>query len=457
MHVSNEFYPNNINYIELMKEEINNIALAQKNRINDKDFTRKRKLPFNRIIGMIMNKIEHAIPMRIDYSFDKLCPEDLEEWPTPSAFVQARKKVDAAVFIDLMNFSNEEFYKNEENRYEIKKWRDHILLSVDGSRIDIPESPDNELLFSRMRARFNQNGTLQGSINCLYDSLNKLALNINLGKVQAEKIPLFKDHIPFLESGPLAKYLSDPILIFDRLYIDYSVFAMLDAHNFKFCIRSKTSCTFKVITDFVKSDKTDEILTFKVTPSQNKFVSKHNLATVIKLRAVKVILPTGELEILITNLLDMEKYPSDCFQELYFMRWWVEVGFHFLKIFMELQKFTSKKLQFILQDFYAKFFVLNFCEMLKKEEDQKLKVKFKDSGRKWEYQISIANLITTVNANMMELMIMQNFDTKILYKRISKWIHTQLSPIRPNRSFKRKKLSDSKRLVHQIVKKRHHS
>ena len=153
-----------------------------------------------------------------------------------------------------------------------------------------------------MRYRFLPNGVLQGMISCLYDVENSLPINVTLGKVESEKEPVFQDHLPFLESQDVKKWFNDPILLFDRLYIDYSIFTELSQRKFKFCIRSKTSCTFNLIKDFVKSDKTDAILNFKLPYSQKKYVESKGLPEEVKLRAIKVELDSGEIEILITNL-----------------------------------------------------------------------------------------------------------------------------------------------------------
>ena len=47
----------------------------------------------------------------------------------------------------------------------------------------------------------------------------------------------------------------------------------------------------------------------------------------IKIRLIKVILDTGEIEILMSNLMDKKKYPKAIFKELYFMRWGIETSY----------------------------------------------------------------------------------------------------------------------------------
>ncbi|MCF2139134.1 MAG: hypothetical protein K9W44_03680 [Candidatus Lokiarchaeota archaeon] len=71
--------------------------------------------------------------------------------------------------------------------------------------------------------------------------------------------------------------------------------------------------------------------------------------------------------------------------------------------------------------------------------------------------MSISNLITAVQNHIIELMLLPNLDLETLYLRLSRWIQSELSPIRPDRSFNRLRRSDSKSLLYRILSKRTHS
>ena len=49
------------------------------------------------------------------------------------------------------------------------------------------------------------------------------------------------------------------------------------------------------------------------------------------LRLVRVDLPSGEREILVSSLTDLEAYPTSLFADLYFQRWGVEEDYKVLK------------------------------------------------------------------------------------------------------------------------------
>ena len=447
----------NNKYIAEIKEFINCPELKEKNRKSRKDFSRNRIFTFIRLIGVLLCVPRRSNTKRVNMSFNKIFEDPDKDLPSASALLQARKKLKPEVFLDLLNYSNKLFYENKDNYYNIKKWKGHPLVAVDGSRINIPDTKNNNKLFTRQRSKYDKRGVLQGTLLCSYDPLNNLPLYLTLEKIGGEIGPFIEKHLPFFKEGVMSEYFENGIWIFDRLYVGYNLLSALVGNNMRFCIRCKTSGGFKVKEKFVRSKKTDSIVTFKCPPNQKKFVTSNNYSEVLKLRLVKVILSSGETEVLVTNLMDKEKYPRECFKELYFHRWPVEEGFGILKTYMGIEYFTSYKLQLVLQDIYAHFFLYGYCEMLKMKEDEYIYSKCKKRGRKHEYQVSITNIITEVYDNIIELTVLPNIDIETLYKKIARAIRNDPPPIRPNRHNERIKKTDSGRLVFKTVWKKQYS
>lgn len=447
----------NIDYIAYIQNEIANPSLLEHNRLNPSDFTRRRKLHFPRMIGLLMNKANHAITSRINQSYEKIDRDALDIIPTASAFVKARQKINPNVFIDLLNKSNAFFYENAGNHYEIQKWKGHTLLAVDGTKFIIPESTETEKIFTRVVYRNKREGVLHGQAVCLYDCLNKIALKTTFGAIQSEFIPTINELIPFVKNATSSGNYTDPIMIFDRLYISFELFSHLVANNIKFVIRAKTSATFKAICDFYKSERVDSILKFKCPNYKKKNIKFLGFTQELDLRAIKVPLDSGETEILITNLFDVNVYPSKCFKELYFYRWGVEVGYGIMKTLVDLEKFSSNRPIVIFQDFYMKLFLYNYCEMLKKGEDIITERMCKKRKRKHKYQVSIANLLTVIRTHLIELVLNCQDNLHKLYHRLSKYIQSELNAIRENRHIPRGKQTDSTMLVHRLTRKREHT
>jgi hypothetical protein len=91
-----------------------------------------------------------------------------------------------------------------------------------------------------------------------------------------------------------------------------------------------------------------------------------------------VVLPTGEIEVLVTSLLDEEKYLTAEFKELYWLRWGVETFYGTLKGRLNLDNFTGKSVEAVKQDFYSTIFLSNLETIITEEAQESMKEKAQD-------------------------------------------------------------------------------
>ena len=117
-----------------INDTINSIEFMKRNRYDDKDFTRKRKLPFVSLIFFMINLIKQTLQKELT-NFISLISSNKENI-TKSAFSQSRKKLKAEAFIELNDSLIESFY--EDNDY--KKWKGFRLLAIDGTCLTLPQS-----------------------------------------------------------------------------------------------------------------------------------------------------------------------------------------------------------------------------------------------------------------------------------------------------------------------------
>lgn len=84
----------------------------------------------------------------------------------------------------------------------------------------------------------------------------------------------------------------------------------------------------------------------------------------IRLRLVRLELESGESEVLISSLIDLEKYPHHLFAELYHDRWPIEEDYKVMKCRIEVENFSGKSPLSVYQDFHAAVFSKNITAML---------------------------------------------------------------------------------------------
>lgn len=77
------------------------------------------------------------------------------------------------------------------------------------------------------------------------------------------------------------------------------------------------------------------------------------------MRFIRVDLPTGEVEVLMTTLLDNKKYPPALFGDLYDLRWGVETSIFVLKSYLQMAQFSAYTLPGVEQDLWSTFWMFN--------------------------------------------------------------------------------------------------
>ena len=84
-----------------------------------------------------------------------------------------------------------------------------------------------------------------------------------------------------------------------------------------------------------------------------KELLKNRYPEKINLRIVKLTLPNGKKEYLITSILDNKNFTLEDFNKIYNLRWNQEVYFDFQKNIMEVENFSGKSVETIKQDYYS--------------------------------------------------------------------------------------------------------
>ena len=225
------------------------------------------------------------------------------------------------------------------------------------------------------------------------------------------------------------------LLLFDRGYPSIGMFEFLESKNLKYLMRVKVN---KFHREFDKANKPDQII---------KLIHENRTITV---RIINVILPTGETEKLVTNIIDSD-FNTEDFKVLYFKRWGIEVKYSQLKSRYELENFSGVNPIAIMQDFYATIYLSNLMTMAKEEANHNISLN--KEGLKYEYKVNMNILISKMTKTLIECFYEDNTKKRsILFDKAMKNITKNLIPIRPNRTFPRRE--PSRKNKYPVNKKR---
>lgn len=156
-----------------------------------------------------------------------------------------------------------------------------------------------------------------------------------------------------------------------------------------------------------------------------------------KVRVIKVILDSGETEVLITNL-SKTAFVHTEFKELYRLRWSIEMKYNTLKNKLEVETFSGKTVVSILQDFYATMYLSNLVSAIKSETEEIIADKNSGKELKYDYRTNENLLIGKLKNKLILIILNDNPDQrKLLLDKLIEQISAHKVPVVPGRYFDR--------------------
>jgi hypothetical protein len=356
---------------------------------------------------------------------------------TASAYSQARQKVQPELFVYLNAVTCEEYYTRYGAEGKVELWHGQRMLGVDGSYMNLPDTEETRQLFSVQTNQYAGGEQVQALASVLYDLRNDLGLSAAMGPKQAEKHLLFAHHFGVTQAGD--------VLVCDRAYADYSVMAAIVAHQCHFVIRLPRQ-SFTAVNAFWAAPEQEQVVTLTVTSKAQAYVKEQQLSTTLQVRLLKVVLPTGEIEVVGTDLLDAQRYPAAEFGMVYGWRWNHETYHDRLKNIFEVERFSGSSLQAIKQDFYGVVFLATLESILSKPAQTQLAAQGQE--REWSNPVKVNRAVSylAVLDHVVELLGDPRRTAGETLAEIEHLMQTAPTHHRPGRRFPRHKRSTAHRL-----------
>lgn len=389
----------------------------------EKDFSRTRKLPFATMLKQIICMGGNTLTKELmdSYGYDP-------DTATSSAFVQQRGKILPQAFEFLL----QEFTSKCAN---VKRFKGYRLLAGDGSSLNIAHNPNDSETYYRMKHVTQGYNLLH--LNALYDLCSRVYVD---AIVQSG---MGNEHKGLTDMVGRSKINDKVIVTLDRGYEGYNNIAHIEQKGWFYVMRVKDVLSsggilsglklplngeFDVPVSFVLTRKQTNAV--KAQPNIYKFVPKtstfdfldlhDNKFYPISFRVVRVLLPNGEHEALITNL-PADEFSSDDLREIYKRRWGIETSFRELKHTIGLSNFHSKKREFIAQEVFARLIMYNFVSIIT------VAVIIPTDGKKHDYRVNFSHAVLVCRRFLRLKNNEPPLDVEALLRKC-------LTPIRPTRN-----------------------
>ena len=296
-------------------------------------FTRCRKLPAASLVALMLTGMRQSIQAELDGFFAHLHQQAQRvRCVSEQAFALARAKLSLTAIPEL----NDWLIERAQYYGFIPRWRGLRLVAADASTVRFG-----------LRASHVKRAALADQILFgLFLPGAELMLATSLHEVRGgrgERQMLF-EHIDRLASTDL--------LLLDRGYPAAWLVAALNQRNIAFCMRVDNS-GFTCVRTFLRSGQAEAIVTLRAPNLAD--ASDYEVPRVPqKVRLVRNVASSGNVRVLMTNLLDTARFPASCFGELYHQRWNIEEAFKRLKHRLNLEHVSGLSQQAVVHDVSAK-------------------------------------------------------------------------------------------------------
>ena len=415
-------------------------ATKERYKIRQNAFTRNRKFPFELLILSLINMPKRTMSIELQSFFNYLRRGVGRIVSiTTSAFTQSRQKLSPDVFVGINGVVLDEYYTDNEERVTL--WEGHRLLSIDGSYICLPYSEELKEIYGTYNNQKKTEDVILGRASVLYDVLNNIVIEGFLLPKSEGEITIAYDHVKQLQRNDL--------VILDRGYPSFGLAYEILEKEAGFLFRCKHEYN-NITKQFMKSDKQEDIVEIKCKQKQSFENKSYTKDSTIQVRLIKILLDSGEVELLMTSLIDKEKYPHGCFKALYFKRWGIETYYDRLKNILNVENFSGLTNQAILQDFQCALFISNVQSLIIEEAQQSANEKY--NKRRYEYKINTSVSLGFLKYRILDLFI--NRGAKATLEELEKILIEQVVPVRKNRKFIREHDKYRQRLKPPMFKNR---
>lgn len=335
-------------FIKQIKKQAEDEEFQRRHVMNpETDFKRNRKLGFSDVIHYTIGNTRSPILLEAE-RFTKLIDADKI---SGAAICKARQKVRYTAFQEL-------FEATAQAAPRTNCFHGYHVIAIDGMQGELPKTPE---LCEKYCSSPKMRTPVFHAVSA-FDVLNEIFISSEFQFGTANERNIACQVIDSVMQNPVYANESQ-IWVFDRGFPSLLLLQKLMQHNLKYVMRVSRNF-LKEIDDFRRSKYVDRQV--HIAYSKKRMASnrvKSDGICEFDLRCVRIMLPSGEEEILITNL-DRVDFPKRDIKKLYSLRWGIETSFNYLKNAVFVEEFTSRTENGLKQDYYVSLLVYNFASCI---------------------------------------------------------------------------------------------
>lgn len=386
----------------MMQKYLDNCQNDPDLRLKNSAFTRERKLTAKRMLMILLQRLACSLQLGLDRFFEQLG----EETVSKQAFSQARANLNPQ-YVRKFADGIAEIHAQDPDAPSYCGMR---LIAIDGTDIALENSAELKKVFGCSGSKRSA-ATALGSM--AYGPLDHAIYDCQIAPYATDERELAKLHMTRLQELGLGGSL----LLFDRWYPSAAFLDHTRKSGFSFVMRVREKWNLQV--DAIESEG---------------WVRLSHEGEEFSVRVLKVLLPNGEMETLLTNL-DEKQLPLSQAAALYFKRWTIETAFDTLKSKLQLENFSGKTEVSVCQDFYATVYIAGFAMICAADATKQIQVNDQGKNLKYARKANMNRSIACLRNRFFRMILEENPDIRhALLDRLCRDIASYPEPIRPDRS-----------------------
>ncbi len=324
------------------------LTITDKNFINSHKrspnaFTRNRKLSFGTIVSTILQLAKRSLQIECNLLGDRTMSEPVSK----QAFSEARYKISHTGFKALNDLLLKEAYIDDTEGL----WNGFRVFGTDGSVIRLPESEEAAEYFGRHNSSGFNNGKdpILARISEVVELTTGIVVNADIAPGKIAERPLAEAQINDVTAFFRDLNQNKLLYVFDRGYVSRRFIRILLDLGVDFMFRVPRKFNNQV--DALAAEGECDTLV-EIAPD------------IPPLRLTVRDLPSDEQCVLLSSLSDLTEITADSLFSLYWLRWTgCEEGYKRQKIALELENFSGKGVEAILQEFWATVVTVNIFQV----------------------------------------------------------------------------------------------
>lgn len=301
-------------------------------------FTRQRCLTVPRMLATMIAGMCTSVQAALDDLFAQVDGSMVRQRKcSDRAFAKARRGLSWRVFEHL----NTTLFAAARERIDAHRWCGLRVVAADGSRLRVSTRRGAELAADHYAFALFVPGA-------------ELTLHAELGPADACERQMLFEALDHTAPGDL--------LVLDRGFPGKTMLAAISQRDRAFCVRVDAT-GWHCVKAFLRSGEAERVIEIGA-PCVRDAVDFELQRRGTAVRLIRDVTPAGSVRVLMTSLLDGERYPAHAFGALYHQRWRVEEAFKRIKHRLGLEAVTGLTHLALRQDIAAKVLADNLYALL---------------------------------------------------------------------------------------------